>query len=160
MLASWDIPYSGKLSREKTFVNWWKLRFFTKKTFAEKTFTDCSFLLCQWMPHLQISQRKLSQIATEMWKSWKFSPSTVSRYTVNQVNYVHLCVSQIWWCHMPCLASHSHAIKFPWSRHHGNLLSNATSKCHGYTGVSCAICIPLSTIQSSGVSTVQGLLKY
>ena len=65
-----------------------------------------------------------------------------------------LCVSQIWWCHMPCLASHSHAIKFPWSRHHGNLLSNAKSKCHGYTGVSCAICIPLSTIQSSGMSIV------
>ena len=37
------IPYSGKLSREKTFANWWKY------DFAEKTFVDCSLLQRQRM---------------------------------------------------------------------------------------------------------------
>ena len=74
----WETSWIGE--------NW---RFFMKKTFVEKTFTDCSLLLCQSVPHLQISQRKLSQIATEMWNLWKFSPSKVSRYTVNQVNCVY-----------------------------------------------------------------------
>ena len=39
------VPYSGKLSREKTIANLKKIRFF-----AEKTFADCSLLLCQRMP--------------------------------------------------------------------------------------------------------------
>ena len=47
--------YSRKLSREKTFANWWKIWF---------------------------SQRKLSRIATESRNSRKFSPSKVSRYMV------------------------------------------------------------------------------
>ena len=159
MLASWDIPYSGKLSREKTFVNWWKLWFFMKKNLLSQNTRFCYASGCYTSKFRRENFHKYPQ-KCENRGSFLPRQSKVSRYTVNQVNYVLLCVSQIWWCHMPCLASHSHAIKFPWSRHHGNLLANAESKCHGYTGVSCAICIPLSTIQSSGVSTVQGLLKY
>ena len=50
------IPYSGKLSREKTFANWWK---------KEKTFADCSRLPRQRTPSPKISRRKLSRIATK-----------------------------------------------------------------------------------------------
>ena len=72
-LATLWIPYSMKLSREKTFMNWWKIRFF-----SEKTFVDCSILLS----HTQISQRTLSWIATKPQNSRKFSPSKVFRYMV------------------------------------------------------------------------------
>ena len=59
--AYWHVPYSGKLSREKTFVNWWKIWF---------------------------SRRKLSCIATKLRNSHKFSPSKVFRYTVLQLSHV------------------------------------------------------------------------
>ena len=48
--------------------------------FAEKTFADCLLLPCQWMPCPQISQRKLSQIATKPQNSRKFSLLKVSHY--------------------------------------------------------------------------------
>jgi len=41
-----------KLSREKSFVNWWE------KNFMEKTFADCSLVAPK------DTERKLSQIAT------------------------------------------------------------------------------------------------
>ena len=47
--------YSQKLSREKTFTNWWKIR---------------------------LSRRELSQIATKSQNSRRFSPSKVSCYLV------------------------------------------------------------------------------
>ena len=40
------ILYSGKLSREKTFTNWWKIQFFAGKSFL----MDCSLLPDQRMP--------------------------------------------------------------------------------------------------------------
>ena len=56
-----------KLPREK------KICKLVKNTiFKKKTFTDCSLLLRQRMPHPQISQRKLSQIATKLQNSRKF----------------------------------------------------------------------------------------
>ena len=50
--------------------------------FAEKTFTDCSLLLCPRMQRPQISQRKVSRIATKPQNSCKFSPSKVSCFLV------------------------------------------------------------------------------
>ena len=69
------LPYSGKLSRENTFANWWKI--------GEKTFTHCLLLPCQKTPHPKILRRKLSQIVTKSRNSRKFSPSKVSHYTVS-----------------------------------------------------------------------------
>ena len=50
---------------------------------------DCSLLLCQRIPCSQISQRKLSQIATKLRNSRKYSPSKVSRYTVCVQKFFH-----------------------------------------------------------------------
>ena len=50
--------------------------------FSKKNFVDCLLLPHQRMPHPQISQRKLSQIATKLRNLQKFSPSKVSRYTI------------------------------------------------------------------------------
>ena len=57
--------------------------------FTEKTFVDSSLVPRQRMPHLQISRRKLSRIATNPQNLRKFSYSKVSRYTVMCV--VSLC---------------------------------------------------------------------
>ena len=70
------IPYSGKLSREKTFANWWKYNFCGEnfhRLLAFATPKDAT---------LQISRRKLSRIATKLQNSRKFSPLKVSRSTV------------------------------------------------------------------------------
>ena len=74
---SLTIPYSGKLSREKTFANWRKRRFSRKKLSR----------IARWCrrqntPCLPISRRKLSQIATKPRNSQMFSSSKVSLYTV------------------------------------------------------------------------------
>ena len=73
------LPYSGKLLREKTFTNWWKIQFSQRKLSW-----IAHFCCAKRMPCLKISQRKLSQIATKLWNSRKFSPSKVSCYTVHQ----------------------------------------------------------------------------
>ena len=64
------IPYSRKLSREKTFA---KIRFSRRKQIAR--------FAAPKVPCSQILRRKLSRIATKL---RKFSPSKVSRYTVLQ----------------------------------------------------------------------------
>ena len=85
------ISYSGKLSREKTFANWWKIRFrwenfrrllafaVPKDTmppnFAEKTFTDS---------HKTRNLRK-------------FSPSKVFRYTVSTCWFQLVYIQQSYW---------------------------------------------------------------
>ena len=51
------ILYSGKLSRDKTFVNWWKKKQFSRKKPSQT-------LPRQKMPRSQISQRKLLWTAT------------------------------------------------------------------------------------------------
>ena len=58
------VPYSGKLSREKTFAN-------------------CSLLPRQRMPRPQISRRKLLRIAPKPRNLQNVSPSKVSRSTVS-----------------------------------------------------------------------------
>ena len=71
-----ELPYSGKLSREKTFANWWKYDF-CRENFRR--------LLAFALPKdttPQISRKKLSRIATKLRNSRKFSPSKVFRYTV------------------------------------------------------------------------------
>ena len=62
------IPYSRKLSRGKTFVNWWK------HDFVEKTFADCLLLPHQRMLQPKILWRKLLRIATKLQNSQKVSP--------------------------------------------------------------------------------------
>ena len=74
---SLTIPYSWKLSREKTFANWRKRRFSRKKLSR----------IARWCrrqntPCLPISRRKLSRIATKPQNSQTFSPSKVSLYAI------------------------------------------------------------------------------
>ena len=68
--------------------NFWG-KFFCKLVkntiFAEKTFTDCSLLLCPRMQRPQISQRKVSRIATKSQNLCKFSPLNVSHFLVLSV---------------------------------------------------------------------------
>ena len=66
---------SVKLSREKTFANWWKIRFLRRKL------SQIACLCRQKMPHPQILQRKVLQIATKPLNSQKFSPLKVSTCT-------------------------------------------------------------------------------
>ena len=60
--------------------------------FVENTFVNCSLVPHQRTPLLR---RTLSQIATKLWTSWKFSPSKVSRYTVCiwETKHVHMYLS-------------------------------------------------------------------
>ena len=74
--AEFTLLYSGKLSREKTFSNWWKIQFSRRKI------SQIAHFVAPKVPHPQILWRKLSQIATKLWNSRKFSPLKVSRYTV------------------------------------------------------------------------------
>ena len=67
------LPYSGKLSWEKTFTNWWKIRFSLRKLLQ---IAHCTR---QRTPGPQILRRKLSQITTKSQNSLKFSPLKVSR---------------------------------------------------------------------------------
>ena len=80
------IPYSGKLSREKTFANWWKY------DFRRENFRGLLAFAVPKDATPQISRRKLSCIATKLRNSWKFSPSKVSRYTV--------MFNMYWDCHI------------------------------------------------------------
>ena len=73
------ILYSGKLSREKTFVNWWK----KKPDFCGENFRRLLAFAAPKDVMPQISRRKLSCIATKLRKSWKLSPSKVFAYMVN-----------------------------------------------------------------------------
>ena len=70
------VPYSGKLSREKTFANWWKCNFRKENFHGLVVFATPKDALPQ------ISRRKLSHIATKLQISRKFSPSKVFHYTV------------------------------------------------------------------------------
>ena len=72
----WLLPYSGKLSREKTFANW------LKYDFRGENFRRLLAFAVPKDATPQISQRKFSRIATKPQKSRKFSPSKVFRYTV------------------------------------------------------------------------------
>ena len=72
----WLLPYSGKLSREKTFVDWWKY------DFRGENFRRLLAFAVPKDATPQISQRKFSRIATKPKKSRKFSPSKVFCYMV------------------------------------------------------------------------------
>ena len=50
------LTYYGKLSREKTFVNWWKIQIF-----AEKTSMVCSLLPCQRTPRHNFRRENFSE---------------------------------------------------------------------------------------------------
>ena len=73
---SFCVPYSGKLSREKTFANWWKY------DFRGENFRGLPAFVMPKDTTLQISWRKLSCIAAKPRNLQKFSPSKVFRYTV------------------------------------------------------------------------------
>ena len=73
-----QLLYSGKLSREKTFANWWKTRFSQRKL--------CE-LLAFAMPRMPHPQILWSWIATKPLNLWKFSPSKVSCYMVCPIYY-------------------------------------------------------------------------
>ena len=72
----WKLPYSVKLSREKTFAKWWQIWFLLRK------FSQIGRFCSTKVPHPQILQRKLSRIAIKPRNSQKFSPSKASRYMV------------------------------------------------------------------------------
>jgi len=76
ILVQVTLLHSGKFSREKL------LQIGEKYNFAEKIVADCSLVPHQRKPCPQILWRKLSQIATKPRNSRKFSPSKVSRYTL------------------------------------------------------------------------------
>ena len=82
--SSTSIPYSGKLSRENTFANWWRTRI------RGETFVDCLVLPIRCGCDRRFSPRKLSRIDANPQNLRKFSPSIVSRYTVSGVQYAHL----------------------------------------------------------------------
>ena len=71
----YHVPYSGKLSWAKVS------QIGENKSFTKKTFAACS-LLPPKTPCPPILWRKLSQIATKLQNSQKFSPSKVSHYGV------------------------------------------------------------------------------
>ena len=71
------LQYSRKLSQEKTFANWWKVRFF-----AEKTFTNHSLV----PPNKAMPPNFTDKTFVNGHKprnSQKFSPSKVSNHTVS-----------------------------------------------------------------------------
>ena len=74
------ILYSGKLSREKIFANWWKYNF------RWENFRGLLAFAAPKDATPQISRGKLSRIATKPRNSRKFSPSKVFRYTVTAEN--------------------------------------------------------------------------
>ena len=67
-----DVPYSGKLLREKTFANWWKYDFRGKNFHRLLTFAAPKDATPQNL------QRKLLRIATKPQNSWKFLPRKFS----------------------------------------------------------------------------------
>ena len=83
-----EVPYSGKLSKEKTFTNWWK----KNNIFHRENFHR---LLCAKGCHApKISWRKLSRIATKLW-NLKFSRSKVFRYTVTRWSISNVTLHQL-----------------------------------------------------------------
>ena len=85
-LMSKLLPYSGKLSREKTFANWWKY------DFRGENFRGLLAFAVPKDATPQISWRKLSRIATKPQNSWKvFSRESFPLYGNN------------WWCQVECL---------------------------------------------------------
>ena len=77
-----QIPYSGKLSREKTFTNPRNISFCGENL---RGFTTDRILwaINQSGPH-PFSWRKLARMVSDPRNSWKFSPSKVSRYMVDR----------------------------------------------------------------------------
>ena len=69
------VPYSGKLSREKTFVNWRKIWFLRKKL---------SLIACFCCAKEHHAPNFTKWITTKLWNLWNFSPSKVSCYLVIQ----------------------------------------------------------------------------
>ena len=70
----YQLPYSGKLSKEKTFTNWWKYDFRGENFCSAKGRHAPNF-----------AEKTSAYIATKQQNSWKFSPSKVLRYTVCMV---------------------------------------------------------------------------
>ena len=71
------LQYSRKLSQEKTFANWWKVRFF-----AEKTFTDHSLVPPNKAMPPNFTDKTFAN-GHKPRNSQKFSPSKVSNYSVS-----------------------------------------------------------------------------
>ena len=69
------IPYSGKLSREKTFADRIEVTILWRKLLRNaKTYH-------RWVRHAQISWGKLPWMALKPRNLWMFSPSKIFRYT-------------------------------------------------------------------------------
>ena len=75
------IPYSAKLSRENTFMNW--------QIFSEKTFMNCSLVPPTDTTPPNFKKKKLLRIATKPQNSQKFSDLKVLRYMTHS-SHTHL----------------------------------------------------------------------
>ena len=84
-----EIPYSGKLSREKTFANWWKIQFSQRKLLWIACFYRAA---CQRTPRPQISQRKLSRIATKSRNLRKFPTIRYIIATTKLHKWLYTCI--------------------------------------------------------------------
>ena len=80
----YQIPYSGKLLREKTFAKMASIKILRRKLSRiraiDQIWVACARMRCSW--------RKLSRTSTYPRNSRKFSRTKVSRYTVAHRNYV------------------------------------------------------------------------
>ena len=76
------VPHSGKLSREKTFANWWKIQFSqTRLPWIARFCSTKGATPPKFMEKTFVNSHKTAKFV-------KFSPSKVSRYTVI-VFYLH-----------------------------------------------------------------------
>ena len=87
LLVHFILPYSGKLSLEKSFTDWWKIIFF-----GEKSVADCSLV----PPKDTTSLNFVEKISVNSHKTSKFSPSKVSRCMVSN----ETCCISVHRCHM------------------------------------------------------------
>ena len=103
-----ELPYNGKLSREKSFANWWKYNFRGENFRGLLAFAAPKDM----MP--QNSQRKLSSIAKKQ-RNWrKFSPSKVFHYTVCYSDTDNRDLNLVY----PQLYVSTSALTAPWRLHH------------------------------------------
>ena len=95
----YHIPYSGKLSREKTFADWRKIRFSRRKLMWIARFC------CAKGYHVpQISWRKLLRIATKPSNSFSLKSF---RYTVLLVKHCKINVETTAFCTYPVMRTRS-----------------------------------------------------
>ena len=81
-----QLLYTGKLSREKSFANWWRIRNSWRKLSWRKLSWNANVTNYVWV-WLPISRRKLLWMGLKPRNSQRCSPSKVSHYTVLYSGY-------------------------------------------------------------------------